>query len=203
MLAIPTGAEEHRDHRDHRDSIALAGDLRAYSILQEAQVSGLNIELDGDALVWRSEAQPSASLLDVLMREKPAILRVLSRYVNRWNSQSWREFFEERAGIAEFSGGLPRFEAEAMAYRCCIGEWLNQNPVRSPSGSCCWCGEGAGVLQPYVTDLTTGNPGHTWLHQECSRAWHQSRRQLASAALELVGIKNPQPSSRAKEGSDS
>ena len=26
-----------------------------------------------------------------------------------------REFFEERAGIAEFDGGLPKFEAEQLA----------------------------------------------------------------------------------------
>ena len=32
----------------------------------------------------------------------------------------------ERAGIAEFDGGLPRPEAEALAFECCVVEWLNR-----------------------------------------------------------------------------
>jgi hypothetical protein len=49
-----------------------------------------------------------------------------------WSREDWQVFFEERAGIAEFDGGLPRLEAEARAFTCCVAEWLNRNPVRSP-----------------------------------------------------------------------
>ena len=46
----------------------------------------------------------------------------------------------ERAGIAEFDGGLPRAEAETRAFECCVVEWLNRNPVCSPPGRCLDCG---------------------------------------------------------------
>jgi hypothetical protein len=32
-----------------------------------------------------------------------------------WLAEDWRLFFEERAAIAEFDGGLPRTEANAQA----------------------------------------------------------------------------------------
>ena len=33
-----------------------------------------------------------------------------------WSGEDWRAFFDERAGIAEFDGGLPRDQAEARAF---------------------------------------------------------------------------------------
>ena len=35
------------------------------------------------------------------------------------------------------------------------------------------------------------DPGHTWLHHECSRAWHQERKAKAVAALVALGIAMP------------
>ena len=43
--------------------------------------------------------------------------------------------------IAEFDGGLPRSAAEAQAFACCVAEWLNRNPARSPTGRCLGCGD--------------------------------------------------------------
>jgi hypothetical protein len=37
--------------------------------------------------------------------------------------EAWREFFEERAAIREFDGGLPRAEAEAAALADVLGLW--------------------------------------------------------------------------------
>ena len=56
-----------------------------------------------------------------------------------WSAEDWRLFFEERAAIAEFDGGLSRTEAEAQALACCIVEWLNRNPTPSAPGRCVWC----------------------------------------------------------------
>jgi hypothetical protein len=44
--------------------------------------------------------------------------------------EDWRAFFDERAVIAEFDGGLPRDQAEARAFACCIAKRLNCNPLR-------------------------------------------------------------------------
>ena len=53
-----------------------------------------------------------------------------------WSIGDWRTLFAERAAVAEFDGGLPRPDAEAQAFACCVVEWLNRNPARSPPGRC-------------------------------------------------------------------
>jgi hypothetical protein len=49
-----------------------------------------------------------------------------------WSAEDWQLFFEERAAVAEYDGGLLRVEAEAQAFECCVVKWLDLNP--SPSG---------------------------------------------------------------------
>lgn len=50
-----------------------------------------------------------------------------------WSVEDWQSYFDERAGITEFDGGLPRAEAEARAFDCCVVRWLQQK-----SGSYLW-----------------------------------------------------------------
>ena len=64
-------------------------------------------------------------------------------------------------GIAEFDGGLPREQAEARAFACCVAEWLNRNPVRSSPYRCLGCGEagqGHDPLLPFGAE-TPAMPG--------------------------------------------
>ena len=99
-----------------------------------------------------------------------------------------REAFDERAGIAEFDGGLPRAEAEARAFACCVAEWMNRSFERSPPGYCLGCGGGDHAhdpLLPFGTETT----GHVWLHSHCWPAWHAGRKAEAVAALKAMGIK--------------
>jgi len=99
-----------------------------------------------------------------------------------WSGDDWRAFFDERAGIAEFDGGLPRGQAEADAFTSCVTEWLNCNPVRSSPDSCLLCGEaeqGHDPRLPFGTEST----GHAWLHSRCWSAWYAARRAEAAAAL--------------------
>ena len=103
-----------------------------------------------------------------------------------WSGEDWRAFFDERAGIAEFDGGLPRLEAKARAYACCVAEWLNRNPVRSSPDSCLRCGkadQGHDPLLPFGTETT----GHAWLHSQCWSAWSAARHAEAVAALDAMG----------------
>jgi hypothetical protein len=60
---------------------------------------------------------------------------------DEWSTEDWRAYFDERAAIAEFDGGLPRPEAEARASNCCVAEWLGRNSVYSPSDPCLLCAE--------------------------------------------------------------
>jgi len=103
-----------------------------------------------------------------------------------WTAEDWRARFDERAGFLEHDGGLVRIEAEVQAFKHCIVEWLNANPISSPAGRCAWCGKsetpGAMVL-PFGA-----GEHHAWLHADCWLAWHQSRRAEAARALRRMGI---------------
>ena len=96
-------------------------------------------------------------------------------------------FYDERAGIAEFDGGLPRPEAEARALECCLVEWLNRHPERSDPRSCAWCN------QPdrdghAVVPFGTKSHGHIWVHPECWQDWFQHRRRMATKSLGEIGL---------------
>jgi hypothetical protein len=132
--------------------------------------------------LWRS----------IIQQNKPAIVKLLKKSADvLWTDMDWQEYFDERAGIAEYSGGLSRDQAEVRAYDCCVGEWLRRNPVRSAAGLCELCGQPKGMLTPYLTDYSTKNPGHTWLHQACSERWFTDRRVAVVQELAVLGIRNP------------
>jgi hypothetical protein len=104
-----------------------------------------------------------------------------------WSGEDWRAFFDERAGIAEFEGGVPRQQAEARAFTCCVAEWLNRNRMRSSPDSCLRCDEaeqGHDPLLPFGVEPT----GHAWLHSRCWPAWYAARQAEAVAALSSMGI---------------
>jgi hypothetical protein len=87
---------------------------------------------------------------------------------------------------------MPRTDAEAQAFECCIIEWLNRNPTPSGAGRCAWCGQteaNGAVVVPYGTEPET----HTWLHAECWPTWHETRRARAKEALIRMGIGVAQP----------
>jgi hypothetical protein len=100
-------------------------------------------------------------------------------------AEDWQVFFDERAAIAEFDGGLPRAQAEARAFAICVAEWLNRNPVRSPPGCCFGCGGRDHAHDPLL------NTEHTWLHSRCWPAWYEGRKAEAVAALARIGIIKP------------
>ena len=65
-------------------------------------------------------------MLDLSSRHKEGILALLRPANDGWSGQDWLAFFDERAGIAEFEGGLPRAEAEARAFDCCVADWQSR-----------------------------------------------------------------------------
>jgi hypothetical protein len=102
-----------------------------------------------------------------------------------WAAADWCTFYDERAAIAEYDGGLPRPAAESRAWECCVVEWLNRHPIRSGFGWCHACG-GNGIektLLPYGTEAA----GHVWLHAKCWPSWHARRRDEAADALKAMG----------------
>jgi len=131
---------------------------------------------------------PPAALLDSLSRHKAGIVTLLRPGRDGWSVEDWQMFFEERAGIAEFDGGLPRTQAEARAFACCVAEWLNRNPVRSPPGCCLGCGGGDHGHDPAVP-FGIESIGHAWQHSRSWPTWYSCRKAEAVAALVGMGIR--------------
>jgi hypothetical protein len=155
--------------------------------LRAARAAGIELGLDGDDLVLEAAEQPPISVLDLLSNHKAGVVALLRPSRDGWSAADWQVFFDERAGIAEFDGGLPRHQAETRAFACCVAEWLNCNLVQSPPGRCLGCdGEERSddPLLPYGIETT----GHAWLHSRCWHAWHAGRRAEAAAGLAAMGI---------------
>ena len=114
-------------------------------------------------------------------RQKPDIIGMQSLNAH-WSGEDYAAFFDERAAIAEFDGGLSRPEAEALAFKCCVVEWLNRNLVCSPSDHCLGCGEAEQTNDPLLPFGAHAN-GHAWLHEGCWSEWCQARKVQAVAAL--------------------
>jgi hypothetical protein len=163
--------------------------MNAIDALRTAQATGIQVHVDGDDLIMSAPAEPPAEVLSLLTSHKAAIMTLLRPGPDGWSGKDWHEFFDERASIAEFDGGLPRDQAVARAFSCCVGEWLHRNPVSSEPGRCDYCQLSNGVLWPYRTAYSISYPGHTWLHHECSWVWHSARR--AKAVEELAFLLPP------------
>jgi hypothetical protein len=163
--------------------------MSAAQTLKAARAAGIELDIDGDDLLWAAPEQPPTAVLDLLARHKTGIVRLLRSGDDEWSAEDWQAFFDERAGIAEHDGGLSRSEAEALAFDHCVVEWLIRHPVQSFPGLCFGCGRGdehAGIVVPFGTESN----GHVWLHSGCWPAWHSARKTEAVAAL-TMGIAPP------------
>jgi hypothetical protein len=157
--------------------------MSAAEALKAARAAGIRVGIDGDDLMLEAAAPPPPAVLDLLSRHKAGIVTLLRPVDDVWLAEDWHVFFDERAGIAEFDGGLPRGEAEARAFACCAEEWLNRNPVRSPPGRCLDFGGGDHAhdpLSPYGMEGTA-----------CWPARYAGRKAEAVAALAAMGIAAP------------
>jgi hypothetical protein len=164
--------------------------MSAAEALRVACAAGIAMRVEGDSLALEASRQPRAEILELLARHKAAIIALLRVGRDGWSAADWQAYFDERAGIAEFDGGVSRPEAEARAFDCCVVEWMNRNPVSSPPDRCLGCGRSELVhdpLLPFGVEPT----GHGWLHSRCWRAWSASREVEAVRALARMGIDPP------------
>jgi hypothetical protein len=104
--------------------------MSAALALKSARAVGIRVGIDGDDLELEAPAQPPQAMLDLLSHHKADILRLLRPADDGWSAEDWQAFFDERAGIAEFDGRLPRSEAEARAFACCVRNGLTAIPRR-------------------------------------------------------------------------
>lgn len=103
-------------------------------------------------------------------------------------AQLWRTFYEERAAIREYDGGLSRPEAEAGALQDAITHWLVCNPLSPgvPEDGCLHC---AGALAEDYRVAVLAGAGHAWLHPACVQAMNRARLALAECEVRrLLGL---------------
>lgn len=124
--------------------------MSAADALAAARTAGLELHVDGQDLVLNAPTQPPQSILDLLAQHKAGVIAILRAQAAGWHADEWRAFFDERAAIAEFDGGLSRQDAEALAHSSCVTEWLDRHPVRSSPDQCLWCGQAEGSHGPLV-----------------------------------------------------
>jgi len=165
--------------------------MSAAEALTQARAAGIQVGVDGEALVLETSGQPPAEVLNLLAPHKADILTLLRRGYDGWSGEDWRVLFDEIAGIAELDGGLRRDRAEARALFCSLSALLHCSPTRSPAGRCDHCGQSNGLLVPYLTGCSMKDPANTWLHQECSMARHLANRAKAVTALVAMGLSVP------------
>lgn len=118
---------------------------------------------------------------------------------NLWR---WREYFEERAAIRQYDGGLSRTEAEAGALNDLAQQWRSENPLpasppmlrakpgdlvetvaalrASAASPCLHCGK----PKP-DTPILAAN-GHAWLHAQCWAPMNEKRQNEALAAVRAL-----------------
>ena len=92
--------------------------MGAPDLLDALRDAGLTVSADGDRL---SVAGPTSALerfRPAIREQKDALLSLLKVDAGGTAAEPFdRESFEERAAVAEFDGGLPRPDAEALAWQ--------------------------------------------------------------------------------------
>ncbi len=161
--------------------------MTAAEALRTAYAAGVRVATDGCDLLLEARTPPPTHVLNVLARHKGELIALLRKAGDGWSAEDWQAYFDERAGIVEFDGGLSREDAEARAFACCVAEWLNRNPVNSATGWCLACGAPGRPHDPLVP-FGTEPTGHAYLHHRCWSGWHVGRKSAAIAALATTGI---------------
>ena len=94
----------------------------AEKLLHDLETAGGHIAADGGRLELSAPAPPADYLINGLRQHKTEVMRLISGPPDQipvaiWNAEDWKEFFDERAAIAEFDGRLSRPEAEQRALK--------------------------------------------------------------------------------------
>ena len=176
--------------------------MTATECLRAARAIGIDIAIDGDGLVLEASSPPPVAILDALSCNKAGIIALLRPGADGWSAEDWQMFFDERAGIVEFDGGVPRSKAEVQAFACCVSEWMNRHPAISSPDGCLACGGSDSAHDPLLP-FGADSHGHAWLHSRCWKGWHEVRKEAAIAALTVMGIEIPAkfPNDFGKKGS--
>lgn len=165
--------------------------MSAAELIEWAAKNGVVVSISFSGGVRISGRQPDIDRwLPDIKENKAKILKWLQPGSDGWSAKDWLEFFNKKTDSAELNGGLTRGAAEETSFAWCINQWFNLNPAPSEPGCCALCHSVHGIIIPYLTSYFSP-PGHTWLHQVCSKTWHQIRKENAVDALRAMGVSIP------------
>ncbi len=113
--------------------------MSAVEALRLARENGVRLGIAGADLILDADREPAPRVLEAIRHHKAGIVALLTAPESDWTAEDRRTFFDERAGIAKFDGGQSQADAEAIAFECCLVEWLNRHMEHSHQGCCAWC----------------------------------------------------------------
>ncbi len=165
--------------------------MSAVEALRLARESGVRLDVAGADLILDADREPAPRVLEAIRRHKAGIVALLAAAEGDWTAEDWRTFYDERAGITEFDGGLSRVDAERRALAHAVNHWLVMHPppATDDSAGCVHCNAGLG--EDGVPVLA--GAAHTWLHSACHAPWLAKRRAEAERALAAmdIGVRPP------------
>ncbi len=174
-------------------------------IIDELAGRGVILTLEDDRLLYHApRGALTPDIKETIRLCKPWIMRQLhaglgrvglhlatSRNINvrcqitAWNADDWREYFDERAGIAEYDGGMKRKKAERVAFDSCVIHWLKLNPDRhADPNTCPHCRKPSGIMEDTPSIFYANPHGLTLqVHDDCFQSWLANRQKQAVETL--------------------
>ena len=95
--------------------------------LKMARKAGVSVQVNGGALTLAADAEPPQDVLELLRTHKAQVMALLQTGGAGWSGEDWRAFYDERAALVHFEGGLSPECAEAYAFGLVIAEWRERN----------------------------------------------------------------------------
>src|SRR5215207_854624 len=155
-------------------------------LLSNLAQRGITLEAHGTDLIVEGPTRELTDDLVVTLKALKADLLAALEPDAGWKPEDWRAYLDERAGIREHDGKLPRVEAERLAFEDTISQWLCRHPLpaRLSEQGCVHCHGLHREADPLLPFLASG--GHTWVHDRCHAKWLAHRREQARRDLLLV-----------------
>ena len=161
-------------------------------VIERAAEGGVLIALSPSGRISAKGVQSAIDRwLPAIRQNKAAIIRLLRPGEDGWSAEDWQAFFDERAGIAEFDGGLSRAEAEASAFAHCVAEWLNRNPHALSTRALFRLRRHTRPRMIASCPSASEAPARFGCIRAARSAWYAGRKAEAIAALATMGIRAP------------
>ncbi|MFO0688364.1 MAG: hypothetical protein U0900_06635 [Myxococcota bacterium] len=95
--------------------------------LRLARKAGVEIGLVGDDLMLTAAVRPPGAVLDLLARNKSAIVSLLRPAPEDWSAEDWRAFYDEQSEVARREFGLAPDQADNHAFILSLVGWMSRN----------------------------------------------------------------------------